>query len=230
MPRTRSAEVAYRDELISQEAGEGIPRREIARKYGITEARVSQIVLAHHEEISTDAARAESVALLEFGLEKAAELLRMPPQRKVSPSGKMVFEPLLDENGEILRNNRGIPLDDPSKPVYDYSHVTEALKQLPPLLDRKSKFMGLDLKAPKEKDESAEYAAQLSWVQGVAEANQAVTRENEELRARLAALERGGVEDAEIVTHDETPFPGTDVHYSLPPELSTPDLRPQDGQ
>ena len=142
----------------------------------------------------------------------------------------MVFEPLLDENGEIMRNNRGIPLDDPGKPVYDYSHVTEALKQLPPLLDRKSKFMGLDLKAPKEKDESAEYAAQLSWVKGVAEANQAVTRENEELRARLALLERGGVEDAEIVTHDETPFPEDDVHYLIPPQLSTPDLLPQDGQ
>lgn len=198
-----------RDEIIAQEVGEGFPRREVAKKYGITEARVSQIMLAHHEEISDDAVRAEAIAQLDYTLQKVMETFQRPRQLKVTPSGRIVYEPLLDEDGEPLRDNRGQFIPDPSKPVYDDSPIFEAAKQVPSLLARKSQFMGLDRKAPRAVDESEAYAAQLAWAQTLADANLAVRRENEELQARIAALERGGIEDAEII-HDSP-----SLHQSL---------------
>ena len=210
MPRTRSTELILRDQEITRRRGEGESAWKLSQEFGVSIARISQIMLANHEEISDDAARAEGVAFLDSALEKVMETLHLPLQQKVAPNGKLVYGNLVDENGEIVRDSRGNPVQDPSKPVYDYSHVFEAAKQIPGLLDRKSKFMGLDRKAPRATDESAEYQAQLTWVQSVADASQKTQRENEELRARLAALERGGVEDAEIVSHDDSPS-----HHSL---------------
>lgn len=230
MPRTRSAEVAYRDEIIAKEAGEGIPRRELAAKYGVTQARISQIVLGHHEEISDDATRAQMVSSLFFVAENLLKIQRQPRSPKVTPSGRMIYQPLLSEDGEPLRDNKGHFIDDYSKPVLDDSPIIESAKQIPATYDRIAKLMGLDRKAPKVVDESAEYQAQLAWVQSVADASQQAQRENEELRARLAMLEKGGIQDAEVITHDETPAPEADVQHTLPPGLSTPDLLPPGGQ
>src|ERR1700722_14578139 len=107
VPRTRSAELANRDDIIAKEAGEGVPRRELAAKYGVSQARISQIVLAHHEEISDEATRAQMVASLFFVAENLLEIQRRPRPPKVTPSGKLVYEPLLDEDGNPMRDNRG---------------------------------------------------------------------------------------------------------------------------
>ena len=196
MPRTRSAEVAYRDEQIAKEAGEGISRRELAAKYGVTQARISQIILAHHEEISDEATRAEMVAHLFFVAQNLLEIQRRPRPPKVSASGKLIYEPLLDENGEPLRDNRGQFVPDPSKPVLDDSPIIESAKQIPGTYDRIAKLMGLDRKAPKEKDESAEYAAMISWAEGLA-------NENRALRERVNALDAQEVFEAEVVPSAE---------------------------
>src|SRR5260370_37345783 len=106
MPRTKSTDIMIRDKQIAEEAGEGVSRRVLARKYGVSEARISQIVLQEQEKISDDAARATLEAQLEFALGKALALLCADPQQKVTPSGKLVYMPLMDEHGERLRNSR----------------------------------------------------------------------------------------------------------------------------
>ena len=105
-----------------------------------------------------------------------------------------------------MRDNRGQFIPDPEKPVLDDSPIIESAKQIPATYDRIAKLMGLDRKAPREKDESQEYNAMISWAEGLSETNRAQRAQIDELTSRLAQAEPEYV-DAEVI---------------YPPEIETP--------
>lgn len=192
-----------RDDQIAREAGEGIPRRELAAKYGITEARISQIVLAKHEEITDDANRAILFAELDFVKSKILEIFSRPRPPKVTPSGLIVFEPLIDENGEPVRaaNGKGF-LSDYSKPVYDDAPYIEAAKMVPNLSKEQASLYGLHRPKAKEKDESAELQNLLAWAQGNVDKVKEQQALIESLQQQLGAEPE--IFEAEVIT----PRPG----------------------
>lgn len=198
MPRTRSAELAVRDEQIAIEAGEGIPRHVLAKKYGISEARLSQIILAKQDEISDDANRALLFAQLDFVKQRILEIFSRPRPVKVNPSGRLVYEPLM-EDGEPVLSAKGVPMLDYTKPVYDDSPYIEAAKMVPNLIDRQSRLYALDRPKPKERDESAELKSMLTWAESIVE-------ENRQLKRRLDGIP-DIVVDAEVIPPEEIEGP-----------------------
>ena len=155
MSRTKSQEVALRNEAIVDMAGSR-SRREVAEKFGISEARVSQIILKSREETSAEESRAMQDVRIEYLLEKQFEILRAPLQVKASAGGKLIYLP--DTNDPSGRT------PDYSKPVYDYAPVNEASKVIISALDRQAKSGALDLPKGKMKDESDQVTEWTSYV------------------------------------------------------------------
>jgi hypothetical protein len=168
--RTKSTEVAVRNlEII--EMAKSFPRRKVAETFGISQARVSQIVAEHHEATTIDEQRAQQSVQIEFAIEKLMEVLRQPVQIKVTPSGRPVYDLMMDEESGKL-------IPDLSKPIYDYSLPIESAKAISSIMDRQARLNALDLKKPKEKDESGEREG---WIAEF----QRLFAENKELRDRL---------------------------------------------
>jgi transcriptional regulator with XRE-family HTH domain len=184
VPRVRSTELIVRDSEIARRAGEGESRRALAEEYGVSQARISQIVLAEQEEISDDANRAMMVANLFFVAENILAIQRRPRPPKVTPSGRIVYEPLLDENGEPVLDHKGQPLPDPAKPIYDDSPIIESAKMIPNLYDRISKLMGLE-KKPKDREDTGALESTMQYINSLISQNKIKERELDDLRAQL---------------------------------------------
>jgi transcriptional regulator len=168
--RTKSQEIAARNDSIVEMA-KGHSRKEVADAFGISEARVSQIITEDHESVSPEQSRAQQALRIEFLLENLFEILRQPKQIKVSPSGRPVYELMTDEETGKL-------IPDLGRPVYDYSLPIETTKAAVTAMERQAKLGALDIKKAKERDESADFEQMLSWARQLA-------AENKELRDRL---------------------------------------------
>jgi uncharacterized protein YerC len=148
VPRSKDLTLISRNQQIREMKDEGRTLQAIADTTGLSKARVGQILAQQDEEIGTDAYRAWLRAQGEAGLAKLQEILRKPPAIKVTPSGRLVYEPVLGEDGIPLRDNKGQFIPDPSKPVHDDSVVIDAIRAFPGLLDRLSKLSGADMRTP----------------------------------------------------------------------------------
>jgi hypothetical protein len=142
--KTRDTSLVFRDHEIREMRTEGYNLQQIADTVGLTKARVSQICRTQGEEVPDDEYRAFLIDQTEFALAKVQNVLRQPPPPKVTPSGKIVYEPLIDKEGEPVMgqegHSRGNPLGDVTKPVLDWSAHVEAAKAVPSLADRLAKL------------------------------------------------------------------------------------------
>ena len=199
MPRQRSTELMLRDVSIRDDVARGRPRQEIADAHGISLVRVCQINSEQYEGISEDEQRNLLIAQLEYLNTKLHETIRNPPQ-KVTPSGRLVYQPLVDSDGEIIRNAKGAPLDDFSSPVLDDRAVSEASKAINANLAEIAKLQGVHRKAPKPKDEvSPELEQAMEWVKSQGSANRDLQALVAELQAQVRRYEAGEIQPADIV-------------------------------
>lgn len=205
MPRIRSTDLVLRDGEIARRAGEGENRRLLAEEYGISQARISQIVLAEQDAITDDANRALLVAQLDFVKEKILEIFSRPRSPKVTPSGRLVFEPLLDENGEPIpaANGKGF-MDDYTKPILDDSPIIEAAKMVPNLVDRISKLQGLDKKPKDTREDTGAIESTMNYINALIAQGKSKDQELEDLRAQL---EKASSYSIEAVSTEELPDP-----------------------
>jgi hypothetical protein len=166
---------------------EGKGYAEIAEAFGITKARVSQIVAREYEDVSDDSYR-ESMRLdIEGKLAELNRLIASPGKPMVSPGGKIICHYSGDYDDE------GKPVIDYSKPVYDEFVKVDAIKAYLTALERLSRLHALDRPKAKERDESKEFSEAMEYVGRLAD-------ENKQLRLQLeTAGEPSDVVDAEVI-------------------------------
>lgn len=165
MPRHKSVELYDRDLRIVQMVQAGYALQVVAGQFGITRARVSQIVSKFHEEVTDDGTRDVLRSQLESYLTDTLHpIIRGPGQPMYSTgSGKLV----LDLDGNIIYDER-IKID----------AVNSALR----VHERIAKLSALDRPKAKEKDESREIAEAMEYLQSLA-------AEKQELQARVTHYE-----------------------------------------
>lgn len=183
--KKRDPGLIARDQAIVEMVREGTPFGAVASIYGITHARVSQIVKASYEDVTDEAYREGQRQQLEFALEKLYELLRAPGRKMVAPGGGVVYE----------RNPDGTV--DYTRPVYDEYVRTDVVRAICQVQDRMAKLYNLNLTKSRDRDDSREFAEAMDYVTKLAE-------ENRQLRTEMARLsgQPGPVleiTDAEIV-------------------------------
>jgi hypothetical protein len=194
VPRTKSQEVALRNEAIVDMAGSRT-RREVAETFGISESRVSQIIKNHREKTSADESRAMQDVRLEYVLEKLFERLRAPRQIKVSAAGKPIFMPDLDDPSGRT--------PDYSKPIYDDSTLIEVSRAIVTTLDRQAKLNALDTPKVKQVDENAEFQKAWTWAKHQRDlAMNYAARLAQYEQVELDAGDDDLIEEAEVVEED----------------------------
>ena len=205
MARTKNAELIPRDMAICADAAAGVNKQEIATKYGVSLVRIYQIISERYEGLTEDGRRDLLVAHYEYLIEKNMKIVNNPPQ-KVTPSGKLVYEPLIDENGEIVRNSKGQAMDDFSRPIFDDRAVSEATKAIATAIDGIAKLGGLYQKAPRVKDETPEYDKMMAdWrndqaaIRQLEEQKRAIEADRQELASRLVRYESGEIHEAIVI-------------------------------
>jgi len=205
--RTRSTELLKRDMVIREKIAQGVPRQQLADQYGITLARLSQINSEQYEGLTEDGRRDFLIAQHQFLVEKLYETVLNPPV-KVNASGRLVYETLIDKDGEPVRNGKGNYVDDFSRPVRDDKAASEASKAIKGHMEELAKLQGLYQKAPKKRDEAGDLQEYMSYLQQQTERALRLEAENENLRAQLI---HPRVIDAEIVQEEGqeegTPMP-----------------------
>ena len=180
MARTKSTEAILRDQEIVAEARRNVPRRDIARKYGISESRVSQIVTSNVDpQYPDDDLRAW---LLEgyFGDMQRLQEIKEGPGRAIT-SGK--GEHVVDGNtGEY---------------AYDPSPVIDAVRTFAQVRKNVATLMGSEKPTAKAPEETPGLREALDWLTKTGQENEQLKRKNEQLEARLRLLENA--HPAEIV-------------------------------
>lgn len=204
MSRTKDATLMSRDQAIREMIENGASRQEIADRYGISMARVSQINSGRYEKLTEDEQRNWLLSRHEFLADKNIRTVLSPPQ-KVSPSGSLVYEPLLDGDGSPILSSHGKPVPDVTRPVLDQQAASDASRAAGTHLAEIAKLSGLYQKAPKKQDESGEYEA---WMN-------AITVQTERVKVLYDRLSR--YEDAsdifsiEAAPGNETPVYSAEV-------------------
>jgi transcriptional regulator with XRE-family HTH domain len=193
MARSKDLSLVQRDLLITERIAQGDRLKDIALDLGLSISRVSQIHHDRREIIGDDEKREILAAKLEWVLdEKLMALMKLPPQVKVTPSGRTVYEPDMDDpTGKT---------PDYTRPVYDYSLPIEAAKAFTTVADNLARLYGLNRPKQKERDDSPQAQEYYAW----AEAN---VKKIKELEAKL--LEAGIYPDAveaELVEDDPPPL------------------------
>lgn len=170
---------------------EGYRLDEIASTFGITRARVSQINSEYHDDVTDEAERDLALAQLDYLIHDVLyPLLRGPGKRLVSPSGRPVYEV---KEGQT--DNRGNPVFDFSRPIYDEYARVEVVNVFLKAQERRAKFSALDRAQPREKDESQEFTEMMNWVRTLAV-------QNKELRAKLSQYETEEFHEADVVSEE----------------------------
>jgi hypothetical protein len=209
MGRTKSLDVIRRDILIREAIAQGKPRQEIAEEHGISLARVSQINSEQYDSLSDDETRDVLRAQHEYIIRKNLETIASPPQ-KVSPSGRLIYKPLLDEDGNPViaesGHGRGNPLNDISQPVEDRDAIATASKAAQASMESIAKLLGINIIKPKIVDESKIYLETMQWA--TEQATRAKEQELviEELKAQLG-IEDLDAEEVREIEASETSAP-----------------------
>lgn len=169
---------------------------EIGEKYGVSKARISQILQRYYEELPDDGSRDIQRAKLEKLQEEMFAIALGPGKPMVSPGGKQVFQ--TDEDGNILYG----------KPLYDQELKIKGALAAVTISERLAKSNAWDKRKPTEKDESSEYANAMEYVESLAKQNRELESQKEILAAKLADHEDNqDVVEAEIIEDEENPPP-----------------------
>jgi len=181
VPRTRDVALVNRDaEIVGMVRDGGHNYQEISEKFGISKARISQIVSRYYEEIPDDGSRDIQRAKLERAQEVVLGIMNGPGKRVVSPGGSPVFERFPD--GTI----------DYNKPLYDEEIKIKAALAGATISERLARSYGLDRPRQKQKDESTEFDQAMEYVKELA-------KQNKDLQERLSLHEDTGVYEAEVI-------------------------------
>jgi len=188
MPRIKSTEIELRDHEIVEAARRNIPRRDIARKYGISESRVSQIVTQNLDPKYPDEDLRAWLLEGYFGdLQVLQEIKEGPGRAITSGRGEHVIDAMT-----------GLPAYDPSPRIDAIRTAAQARKNVATL-------MGSEKPPAKAEQESPELAEALDWMRQLARENEQLKKELASMRARNSLLE--GAHPAEVV--DLTAFTQT---------------------
>ena len=165
MARHKSVELYDRDLRMVQMIAEGYSRQAVAEHFGVSRARVSQIVSSYHEPISDDASRDTLRTYLESYLTDTLHpIIRGSGQPLYSTgSGKLVLDP----DGNMIFDER-VKID----------AINSALR----VHERLAKMQAWDRPKAREKDESKEIAEALAYLSELAQ-------EKQELQARVTQYE-----------------------------------------
>lgn len=190
---------ASRDYQIIRRIRKGDRYEDIASDFGLSIGRISQINSSFRGQLDDDGRREIMMAQLEGYLDVLhEEIIHAPDSVKVTPSGKVVYENLVDENGEMAVTKTGQPVPDLSRPVYDKTPKMEAIKVATGLSSQLARLGALDKVRKKENDADEAVAEAMAWQETVGKQFLAMRAENERLKVMLTEKEPHMVE-AEIV-------------------------------
>jgi hypothetical protein len=189
MPRTRDLSLVNRDaEIIAMVAEGKYSYAQVSEKFGVSKARISQIVQRYYEELPDDGSRDVQRAKLEKAQEMMFAIMTGPGKRVVSPGGSPVFERFPD--GTI----------DYDHPLYDEEIRIKAALAGVTIAERLAKSFAWDRPKQKEKDESSEYAEALAYMHDLADKNKEKDKQLELLQQRLEEIEGSqDIVEAEVV-------------------------------
>lgn len=188
MPRTRDLSLVNRDaEIIAMVAEGKNSYAQISEKFGVSKARISQIVQRYYEELPDDGSRDLQRAKLEKAQEMMFAIMTGPGKRVVSPGGSPVFERFPD--GTI----------DYDHPLYDEEIRIKAALAGVTIAERLAKSFAWDRPKAKEKDESDDVKAMMDYVEQLARQNKELASQAEVLQEQLARHENTDVVEAEII-------------------------------
>lgn len=174
-----------RDQQIVIMKREGKPYSEIAEHFGISKARVSQIVSRVYEDVTDDSYREGMRLDIEGKLAVLNKLIEGPGKPIVTPGGKIVCEYLDDDSGDV----------DYSKPLYDEFVKVDAIKTYLTALERLARQHATDRPKARQADESREFADAMVYVEQLAQENKKLMKELETFRPQ-----EEDIVEAEIVT------------------------------
>ena len=167
MARSRDLSLVNRDEQIIAAVSEGKRSyADISREFGVSKARVSQIVQRYYEDLPDDGTRDLQRAKMEHAQEIVLAIMNGPGKRVVSPGGSPVFE--RNDDGTINYE----------KPLYDEEIKIKAALAGVTISERLARSFGLDRPKQKQKDESDEFDSAMEYM------NQLI-KQNKELQERL---------------------------------------------
>lgn len=198
MPRGKSLELVERDGQILQMYAEGYTQRKIASTLGISAARVNQILKEYGMTVSQgfeeDADRSLAGEKLDVLIERTMSYALGPGDQKVSSVGELVYEPLLDEDGEFIRDKRGKPVPDPSRPVYDRFNIVKAAEVAGRLISQRSKLFATE----RRQQVAGDAAIHDEVLQYIATLEETVRKQN-------ALLPGGEILEGEVVESEGDP-------------------------
>jgi len=182
--RGKDVTLISRDKQIVAMKREGRSYAEISETFGITKARISQIISREYEDVSDDSYREAMRLDLEGKLAELNKLIASPGKVMVSPGGRIICHYVGDGTDAI----------DYSRPVYDEFVKVDAIRTYFQGAERLARLHALDRPKAKERDETKEFTAAMAYVEQLAE-------ENKELRKEIeAAREPTDVVEAEVIS------------------------------
>lgn len=204
MGRPKNTELFDRNRRVIEMLAEGHKAEDVAETLGVSRSRVYQIRQEYDADVAPEAQREMHRGHLEFALHTLLPLLRGEGQIKVTPSGRIAYHALTEEDGTPVLDSRGNPVSDVSRPVYDPYAKVVVVDSITRVIGQISKLSALDKdKPPPVKEpaaDSSEYEEMMRWVASLTEDQKRLLVENERKDARIAELEaRTDVVDAEIV-------------------------------
>lgn len=180
--KSRDLSLVSRDQQIVTMKREGRPYSEIAEHFGISKARVSQIVSRVYEDVTDDSYREGMRLDIEGKLQVLNKLITGPGKPMVTPGGKIVCAYKDDGSGDL----------DYDKPLYDEFVKVDAIKTYLSALERLARQHATDRPKARDRDESQELAQAMKWVEQVAEDNKRLQKELERYQ--------GDIVEGEIVS------------------------------
>ena len=172
MPRSKSIMNVVRDADIIARARKNVPRRDISREFGVSEARISQIISANLDP------RYPDEGLRSWLLEGYYGDLEVLQEIKESPG-----RPITSGAGAHVRDAHG-------NPAYDEAVRVDATRTAAQVRLNIAKLTGTEKPVPpKPTGDSPEIIELYRHFDGVIQENLALKEQLTELQSRLAAIE-----------------------------------------
>lgn len=172
MSRIKSTEIKLRDEEIVAAARRNVPRRDIAEKYGISQARVSQIVTQNLDPKYPDEDLRAWLLEGYFGDLQVLQEIKEGPGRAIT-SGK---------GDHVIDATTGQPAYDPAPRIDAIRTAAQARKNIATL-------MGTEKPVARQVDETQELNQALEWFREASAQLRAKDDRIAQLEARLRLLE-----------------------------------------
>ena len=171
MPKQKDAQLAERNRIIVSELRFGKSRAEVCGKYGISQARLTQIIHETAPAMPDEGARAYLAVHLEQILENLAPIARGKGRPITSGKGEHVIN---GETGDY---------------AYDDSPTIQANEVINRVVGTWAKLYGAEKPPPKAVETNPELADQLLFFQTQTRENLALKEQLAIVQSRLAAVE-----------------------------------------